>query len=247
MRHPRAYKFLCFAGPAVLLFAGSCIGLVVAAAQRWEGVARWAELRFYEVWPIVTAWWFLVAACIVIVLYLAALIYTSSPTASVNDTTGPSTNDGRVPNGPTFVDTIIQAKHESNRAVASAKSHLHGGRDTQIANALSYALSGNWDGNIGMGLIFSRNGLRALEKPLVRFRKAASSGELRVWGKRDSTDLFELIDPSFWLSSTLEPASLISMMSVARTQCFDGAVTVEQFHDIMVNRFEVERVWPHAG
>lgn len=143
----------------------------------------------------------------------------------------------------------VEPMHHLNPVIASARSYLSGARDTGLAVALGYALTGNWGVSVGEGIILSRKGVRAIERPLVRFRTAAKEGELRVWGKRESTGLYEKIDPGFWESNTVDPSTLISLMLSARTVSVRGRGVDpdEQFHDIMVNRAEVERVWPHAG
>ena len=151
---------------------------------------------------------------------------------------------------PSPVQAIIRAKQDSNDAVGSAKSHLRNGRDTHLAKGLAFAITGDFEGQLSHAMAFSRRGLRALEQPLVRFREAARNGELRVWGKNAETGLYERIDPAFWEYNAIDPDALISLMPVARTVSvrgeYGGADDI-QFYDIMLNRAEVERVWPHAG
>lgn len=66
-------------------------------------------------------------------------------------------------------------------------------------------------------------------------------------GRRESDGLYVLIDPSFWESNTLSRPELLNVMGSGRTEPIDESGTDDQFQGIMVNRSEVERVWPHEG
>jgi hypothetical protein len=121
-----------------------------------------------------------------------------------------------------------------------------GDRNTALAYALGYAVHANWESPIRYGH-FIMGPKDNLDGPIERFREAALAGELRVWGRRQPNGLFELIEPGFWEDNTLDDVSLRALFSQARTVPFEDAKTEGRFYDIMVNRTEVERTWPHAG
>lgn len=260
MRHPRTYQLLCYAGPALIVFVGGCVGLLLAAAQKWQGVADWVEARFYEAWPIVSGWWFGASAVVLVGVYLAALFYTSSD-APVARSSKPRPQPATEVALERYEAAIREAAAAgltspdgTNRFYPPTIRRQKGDRDTELAKAISYALTGEWDkslADIGYASPFiaalSRKGVRSLETPLVTFRKAAQAGELRVWGRRGPDGLFEAISPSFWEANAIEAEPLISFLPQARTAYVGGGESEDQFYDIMVNRAEVEAVWPHEG
>jgi hypothetical protein len=129
------------------------------------------------------------------------------------------------------------------RATATTETS---GRDTPISFALCYAASGAWGQSSALGLAFAGS-MHHFDRALERFREAAEAGDLHVWGKRDSDGLYVLIDPAFWESNRLRREALISLMPRGETEPIGDNDTGERYHAIMVNRAEVERVWPHEG
>ena len=87
MGRSHLHRLLLWAGPGVILFVGSCIGLIAALAQSFPRVQIWAGKQFDQWWPIVSAGWFLVSAAVVICVYIAAVVWTgwtsSKPTFEV--------------------------------------------------------------------------------------------------------------------------------------------------------------------
>jgi hypothetical protein len=141
--------------------------------------------------------------------------------------------------GNEFYGAVVRGNHPVRRLTVRD-------RDTGVANAIGYAITGDWETPVGHGIIFG-GGLKRIEEPVERFREAALNGDLRVWGRRTTGGLFELIEPSFWEDNTLNSEALISFMGQAKTIPFEGVETEERFYGLMVNRAEVERIWPHAG
>lgn len=118
-------------------------------------------------------------------------------------------------------------------------------RNADLANALGYALHADWERTVGYGIILSGRG--ALDHTVEKFRLAAEAGDIRAWGRRELGGLYELIEPGFWSDNTVDLAALRSFMGHAQTVPFEGVTTDRRFYNIMVNRAEVEGVWPHAG
>lgn len=76
MRFPTFHKFLVWAGPA-LLAAGFAVATIFAAfAQLYPKVKKWGESWFNSLESVVTAPWFLVCFVLLILGYVAALIWT---------------------------------------------------------------------------------------------------------------------------------------------------------------------------
>lgn len=142
----------------------------------------------------------------------------------------------------------ITSPDGTNRFFPPTIRRAKGDRDTDASAALGFAMHGDWDHPVKSFIpMFALRGMGALEKPIETFRQAAAQGDLRVWGRRESDDLYVLIDQSFWERNTLDMEALIGFMADARTVQIAGDEDDEQFHGIMVNRSEVERVWPHEG
>jgi len=95
MRHPIAHRFLARAGPAIIVFIGSCIGLVAALAPTYPGVKTWGETQFFRWWPVVRTPWFWGVVMIIIALYVFFVVWTRREptvkldTASLRQPTGP--------------------------------------------------------------------------------------------------------------------------------------------------------------
>jgi len=121
-----------------------------------------------------------------------------------------------------------------------------GDRDTPIAMALGYATTAEWGKSTVHGMILG-GGSHVIYRVAEAFRLAALKGDLRVWGRRERGGLFEQIQPSFWEANTLDADALFSFLPYGRTEPLGDEETDEWFCEIMVNRAEVERVWPHAG
>jgi hypothetical protein len=154
---------------------------------------------------------------------------------------------------PTAMDRVLEEYEPLSRwALANARAREAGAinrrtpdRDTHIKEALWYAITGDWDAGAGSMLFGNAHRLDAV---IDRFREAAIDGELRVWGMRQDDGLYQLIEPSFWESNTVDRAALFAFMGAgASTQALNGDETGEEFSGIMVNRAEVEGVWPHAS
>lgn len=144
------------------------------------------------------------------------------------------------------VEAIID---EKSRFTAAAMQALRGeptrDRNASVAEALGWAIHATWGTPIH-ALVLSIPPLN-LDGPIERFREAARSGELRVWGRREPEGLIELIDCEFWEDNTIDKRSFRNVFSPSSTTPFEGVEKNERFYGIMVNRSEVERVWPHAG
>ena len=234
------------------------MALVSTFAQVYDGVRDWAQGQFLNWWPFVATGWFVALTGLLILGYIGALIYTGSPAPELAIPQQAKPAKPRVRATDVAIEEYERATRAASAAGITSTDGLNrfypptvrrekGDRDTRLSDALGYAMSGNWETPIGFGLAFSRKGLRALEQPLVTFRKAATGGDLRVWGKRESDGLYQLIDPAFWKSNTIDPDALVSLMPLARTVRTGRGKSDEQFHDIMVNRADVESVWPHEG
>ncbi|MEA3017655.1 MAG: hypothetical protein QOI38_2377 [Sphingomonadales bacterium] len=79
MRYPTTHKFLAWAGPTLVIFFGGCVGLVAGLAGAFPRVRVWGERVFDQWWPIVTAPWFVALSILLILGYLAALLWTGRP------------------------------------------------------------------------------------------------------------------------------------------------------------------------
>lgn len=117
-------------------------------------------------------------------------------------------------------------------------------RDTTLSEALAYAALGRW------GEKFSKVPLHladweSVRPPMDQFREAALRGDLMVWGKPAALSIFEQIPHTYWREHSLDVQSL--MMGRAVTSPLAEMEATALFEDLMVNRSEVERTWPHAG
>jgi hypothetical protein len=78
-RHPRTQQFLMWAGPSLLVSSVAVIGLIAALASPFTGVKDWAESFYARAEPVVTAPWFVALSVLLVLGYIAALLYTGLP------------------------------------------------------------------------------------------------------------------------------------------------------------------------
>ena len=75
-RHPETFKFLCIAGPAVGAIVVGLPMFVATMVQAFPKLEPWATELFWQWWPTVTAGWFVALCVVVIVGFIASLIFT---------------------------------------------------------------------------------------------------------------------------------------------------------------------------
>lgn len=112
-------------------------------------------------------------------------------------------------------------------------------RNASLAEALGWAVYGEW----GKPYLVSAVGIYVgaatdPRKLLARFTKIAREGNLTIWGKRDDPGFFEEIPQSHWQDNALAIADIFGSVVAGGD---------DPYRDLMFNRAEVEREWPHEG
>lgn len=93
-RYPATHSFLKWAGPALVLFLAGCLGLIATFADVFDGVKNWAERWYLALEPTMTAPWFVALSVVLIISYIAALIWTGQePTAERDPAPAPALNE----------------------------------------------------------------------------------------------------------------------------------------------------------
>jgi hypothetical protein len=112
-------------------------------------------------------------------------------------------------------------------------------RNVSLAEALGWAVYGEW------GRPYHVSGVRTFigvgtdpDKLLARFTRLARDGSLTIWGKRDDPGYFEKIPQPHWQGNQLTIADIFGSVV---------ATGEDPYRDLMLNRAEVEREWPHDG
>lgn len=115
-------------------------------------------------------------------------------------------------------------------------------RDKGLSEALAYAACGLWGRSLSE--VITDGGYPDAGDRWVDFRQRAHDGQLTVWGKRSSYEIWVKIDPEFWVDH--QPKWFDLMRSVARTEPTSPGASSECFVDLMVSRTEFEKEWPHG-
>lgn len=105
--------------------------------------------------------------------------------------------------------------------------------DTSLSEALGYVAFGEW-GKAYSDAILAGN--VAHSEITAQFRQKAFDGDLTVWGKHSESRLFEPIPKDHWRDHSITLTDLVS-------PALSGGA--EPYRELMLNRREVEKVWPH--
>jgi hypothetical protein len=112
-------------------------------------------------------------------------------------------------------------------------------RDVGLAEALGWAINGEWGkpwhGSSFQAALSGGLGGSSVYAILGEFREHAELGNLTFWGKPSGASTWRLIPPSHWVDHELEFANAF------------GSITTGEYRDLMLDRAEVVREWPHEG
>jgi hypothetical protein len=242
-------------------------GVAIAASQVWPEAKTWTANAFTAAVSVLNEPMFWAAAAIVFIAWLAAFVWSGHKvTAEIAPGTPPAVQPRRQavsprsglvasPRAQTGLDALVDDAADWDRQGDIQMARLLGKmdamtlspapkRDTAVTETLGYAALGRWGAQLS-DAIMHHGDFAAVGPPLNRFREAAGDGDLTVWGKRERHALYERIEPSFWVDHGLDLQSIL--LGESRTEPKTNAATAERFYDIMVNRSEVERCWPHDG
>lgn len=112
-------------------------------------------------------------------------------------------------------------------------------RNVSLAEALGWAVYGEWGKPYHVAPIVISIGVATdPRKLLARFTRLASEAKLTIWGKRDDPGYFEKIPQSHWQGNQLTIADVFGSVVASGD---------DPYPDLMLNRAEVEREWPHEG
>lgn len=115
-------------------------------------------------------------------------------------------------------------------------------RDASLAEALGWIVYGEWErpwrgtpaaAAFAAGLGIGEN----IYDLLAELGKRAGEGRLTIWGKESSAGVWKVIPQDHWQDHELTLADTFGSITTGE----DG------YRDLMLNRAEVEREWPHEG
>lgn len=253
-----AHKFSIFAPPTVGTGYGIVLGLAAQADRGTDARALFDnQIVMWRAIVLAPYGWIWLFGFLL--LWLLVVLWTAHKTEErekENRSTPPAIQERKQAKAPRTstraTDALIEQYDRASRwAEADARvanaAKIAGpikDRDTDIKKALGFAITGDWDTIIGIGVAISGK-MQSLDRAIERFRNAAARDELRVWGRSEPDGLYVRIDPSFWASNTLDRTELFSVWGRGRSEPMGEDEADDPFHGIMVNRFEVEKVWPH--
>jgi hypothetical protein len=110
-------------------------------------------------------------------------------------------------------------------------------RNCSLSEAMGWAVYGEWGKFYSVPTIHIGLGTDP-KKLLARFTCLAAEGRLTIWGKRDDPGYFEKIPQSHWEENQLTIADMFGSIVASGD---------DPYRDLMLNRAEVERAWPHDG
>jgi hypothetical protein len=116
--------------------------------------------------------------------------------------------------------------------------------DVWVSDAVAWSLSGQWiDG------AWSAPESSDCPRRLEELREAAAEGRLTIWGRTGDAGTWQPIDPSYWKSSTVEPASLAEGREKVVAESKTGAKAkgkakaARKYSALKVSRAQVEELW----
>lgn len=111
-------------------------------------------------------------------------------------------------------------------------------RDVRLAEALMYAVIGEW----GRDPLADGGGhLAALSAALETFRQKAHDGLITVWGKADNYGVWQVIAPAYWVAHYVDFPDVLR--SVTPSKPYNQLSYDPLFIDLMVSRAEFEAEW----
>lgn len=247
MRYPRVHRFLKWFGPSCIGICLSILGIIAAFSQSHPRLAKWSDAEFDYWWPVVSAPTFLASLAVVVAAYIGAIVYTGMPASSRGwnrrSIEGLSRVFGGLSQGQTerSFDDFFPPRARTNSLPAALSDAFRRGanlpppRDTTLPDAFAWAHFGRWDKSYTDALLAGGTSHGDLAE---QFRQKASEGLLTVWGKHNASGLFEQIPPEHWRDHHLRLSDMVS-------PTLEGGA--EPYREIMLNRREVEKEWPHEG
>jgi len=112
-------------------------------------------------------------------------------------------------------------------------------RNVTLAEALGWAVYGEWGRPFQVPGISLHLGIGTdPKKILARFTRLAREGKLTIWGKRDDPGYFEKIPKSHWKDNRLTIADIFGSIVASGD---------DPYRELMLNRADVQKEWPHEG
>jgi hypothetical protein len=232
-----AHRFILWFPAAATATYLTVLG-IAANAVRNDAAQAWFNDQISMWHGIMIAPYGMVSLILLVALWLALFLWTGQRSEA---------HEIAVERAKHPIPAATQERKQFRRPLPSRGNHRDRwvqDRDTHIKSALWYALTGDWNGD-AEGILF--DSMQRLDGVIERFREAARDGHLRVWGMNPDSGLYQLIEASFWRSNTLDRAAIFAFMSANESTRSLNAETQQAFSGIMVNRAEVEGVWPHAS
>jgi hypothetical protein len=112
-------------------------------------------------------------------------------------------------------------------------------RDVTVSEALAFVQFRQW--HLRFLDAAGTAGNRVTEH-LDRLVQLAADAELTIWGKLERDGVWRKIDPEFWLDYRIEWFGLLR--SEARTESRRHDIDMRTYHELMVSRAEIERLFP---
>lgn len=180
-----------------------------------------------------TAPTFLLVAAIIIFAYIAALVYTGMPRPPARWTNRSLAGLNRIISGVALPSKL------SRRQLFASQGGGGSARDITLPDALGWAVHGEWGKPFHVPFVTLNLGVGAnTTNLLTRFTQLAREGRLTIWGKRSNPGYFEKIPQSHWRDNQLSIPDMFGSVITSGT---------DPYRELMLNKVEVEREWPHEG
>lgn len=132
--------------------------------------------------------------------------------------------------------------HDAWDQLAETDRHARGAvRDTGADEALAYIAFGEWGRDFSEVVIALFEG--KVGNPCTPFRQAALEGKITVWGMLRINKVWDKIPASHWAKHGLDEEMFKAGNPATRWTDIHGS-DGEEYHNLMVDRAEIERVWP---
>lgn len=121
-------------------------------------------------------------------------------------------------------------------------------RDTPLALALGFMLTGGWSADFIDGISGGKGNDGVAVRAFSALHQAACDGEVIIWGKLSNSHPWVAIPREHWAAFELEWYSSISSTTYqgARDELINtkDAHETTRYHDLMVSRAQIEKKWP---
>lgn len=140
---------------------------------------------------------------------------------------------------------IIEAlkRDWTDRTAASIARAREPKRDTHLSEALGYAAFGEWGRDFSEAFVAAFEGNAS--DPAGQFRQLARDSKITVWGKLRTNQVYDKIPADHWAKHGIDEKALLDGKSATRWTDIHGS-DGEEYHDLMVDKRDIEREWRNA-